>query len=132
MDINLIKLDETKDYSSDIQARVKSIWGAYFYNPERMVYLCEMTPSFELHRLPSIVFGVDGRDVEALEEEIHLAEAGETEVSYIHCYRIGIAEVLEGFGAGFEFDSELKLSESEQLNDYLIAEATEYFSQNGY
>ncbi len=151
MRVALLKVNESQYWSEDIRCRVKCIWGVYVLDPHWRVYCCELTPSYELHRLNSQVEFLDGTPqeiIEEVEEEILEAERFDAPVIYVHCHTIDRAErfsqgwfpkgsmgihTMAGFGSGFQVDPNdpAERRRNEQKHDYAIEEALEYCHMNG-
>jgi hypothetical protein len=148
MKINILKVDETAHWSEEIRERVERIWGVYLFDQNWRIHLCEFTPSYELHRLPSQVIVPDWEyhRHDEIEGEIMDGERFDDAVVYVHCHRLdGLDHFKEGwfpdgtmgvctmtgFAQGFVFDPHdtAERDEREQRHDYAIEEAREYCSQ---
>jgi hypothetical protein len=117
-DFRIVRFDETEYWNGAgfIHRAGGKIWGIYYFDANRRVFCCEMTPSYELWRHESSVESYpvaaawerkadaapDGsersrycseradREREDLDDVIREADAQDDGVSYFHCHTINV------------------------------------------
>jgi hypothetical protein len=95
-DICIYFVDETANWSPEIVERAGGkILGVYWYNANLVVHCCELTGSYELHFIESIVVPPlpcdtieQERERDAVEEEIRDGNRYSDGVVYYHCHDI--------------------------------------------
>ena len=102
MPIKILKIDQTKNWSDEIQKKVKRIFGVFIFDSKKTVHCCELTPSFECTFIGSQVDFIPDttdKEIDNIEDEILQGEFHEVEtVSYFHCHTIDNAK---RFKSGF-------------------------------
>ena len=145
MRIKMLKIDESEYWADETRHKVKRIWGVYIFDPNWRVHLCEFTPSYELHRLPSQVEFLDHMDdatIQLIEDEVREVERFDDPITYMHCHRIdGAGSYKEGWFpheklgtctmTGFAtYLPRSRTISREERHDAAIEEAVEYCQQN--
>ena len=86
------KFDETSNWREDIAKRAGKIYGVYFYDASRQTRCCEITPSYELHFIGSVIEGeLDSEDEvwkDKLYNDIQEGDNFAELASYKHCHVI--------------------------------------------
>lgn len=98
MQWNLIRFDETRYWSDDIQARATAVWGVYAYTPEERTRCAEITPSYCLHRLGAVEWareGLSDQEREQLNEDVLEGSAHDEPVTYMHCSRVDAVSIVD-------------------------------------
>lgn len=81
------QLNETQNWSEDIQKRVNKVYGVYFYNKNEVPYCCEITPYYCCYPMRSYADHdiEDEQEKETLWNDIHEGDCQADEISYFHC-----------------------------------------------
>ena len=86
--VNILLLDETEYWRSDIQKACKKIFGVYLYSPDEVTHCCELTPSYECYRTFSIAQRLPYNPEKREEMYDNLASGdanGSRDVKYFRC-----------------------------------------------
>ena len=92
-DMWVLKVDETQYWNELKEHKIKRVFGVYVLNKRKSIHLCEVTPSYELHRFDS-QFEQDwepedanyDRLNEAAYEHLRVGDGQcDSDVIYMHC-----------------------------------------------
>lgn len=117
-EIKLVKINETRHWSKEIQDACGTIETVYMYDSSVTTNLCEVTPSYELTPLYYVTEN-------EISDEIHSEMTGEEmEPIYMHCH---VVDLMDKFDTqkGFDFES----SEDEEYKES-FEEVREYLNCN--
>lgn len=82
---NVVKIDETEDWVDPIKEH-GPIWSIYFYDPNQVTHLCELTPSYYLHFL---YYTADKELPENIQDDIdEVARNWDDKGIYVWCHQI--------------------------------------------
>lgn len=76
--------DDMRTWDKDLAALTGQIRSVYFFNPEKIYRLCELTPSYELHFL---YYQTENEIDDGTEEKL-MENQPENPVVYYHCQTI--------------------------------------------
>jgi hypothetical protein len=95
--VNILLLDETEYWRSDIQKACKKIFGVYLYSPDEVTHCCELTPSYECHPMPSVAqhLPYNPEKREEMYDNLASGDANGGDVSYFHCADIEKLPILD-------------------------------------
>lgn len=80
---NVVVLDETRNWSENVQQHAGKMYGAYMYDQNRAVHAAELTPSYELYFLCNTPLN---QVSDEMQQAIFEAGSGsDTDVMYVHC-----------------------------------------------
>jgi hypothetical protein len=93
-DFRVLIRDETSYWLDEalVQRCGGKIMGVYYFDANRAVYCCEMTPSYEMEFMESIplVQSQDDRESDKVQMELMTGDAQSDGVRYIHCHEINL------------------------------------------
>lgn len=129
-DICVLKIDETEYWHDDtLLEKTGRIFGVYVFDKTLHVHCCELTPSYELHR-------VESQTEKSLEDKdyddfVYHDRGGD--VIYIHCYTIDGFKNIEKDKLPKEKAGIVCCGHSEiaETSDEAIEEMIEYIQSNG-
>ena len=124
---NVVKIDETRDWIDPIKEH-GPIWSVYFYDPNQVTHLCELTPSYYLHFL---YYTTDEPPPENIQDDIEtvLFSYGDKNI-YVHCHGIPPTITSETFELDEDLDDEEDDDEGSAAYRAAEYEAMEYWQGN--
>ncbi len=103
--VSAISIDETSLFNIDEEDKplIESINATYFFDSEKRVYICDLSPSNELHLLDYFIVMNDCDDEEKRDELTEKYCYGEHEdMTYMYCRSVDLIKDKKDCG---EFDS---------------------------
>lgn len=83
----VVEIDQTSHWV-DYIAKYGPIYGLFFYDPNQVTYLCEMTPSHYLYWIEDFS-DFDGEVPEDIQDDIFTGATDDQNI-YIHCHSVPV------------------------------------------
>lgn len=103
MNLKIIAIDETHGWDENFVQKTGKIHQLYLYDPSRVSYCCESTPSYELFPIAAVT--EKGMDEEIFDVFI---ENRQFDIIYIHTYEIKNSPTYETKFPSFAFSEEFR------------------------